>query len=173
MQIGFKNRILQEKLDEQKEREDAKAHPFPSEVRLWSIQEVGYFLTTLGLRQYRKAFEEAAVDGAFLLALDASDCADVLGVEHTLHLKKLFLAIDKLRPISHQEREKKVYLSLSLSIYIYVLADNSSVLCFFCTCLWLLALSGSRGVQAKERSKRNKSLVAMFLMPSPQRAIGR
>lgn len=70
--------------------------------------DVGRFLTTLGLGQYRKTFEEAAVDGDFLLALDPIDCADVLGVEHRLHSKKLFLAIDKLRPITSADRQKKV-----------------------------------------------------------------
>lgn len=48
------------------------------------------------------------MDGDFLLALDAKDCADVLGVEHTLHSKKLFLAIDKLRPLNKDEQKKKV-----------------------------------------------------------------
>lgn len=88
--------------------EDAKTHAFPAEVRFWSTADVGYFLTTLGLGQYREAFEEAAVDGDFLLALNPNDCADVLGVEHTLHSKKLFLAIDKLRPITQAEKRQKV-----------------------------------------------------------------
>ncbi|CAB1116477.1 unnamed protein product [Ectocarpus sp. CCAP 1310/34] len=107
-EIGRKNKVLREKMEAQEEMEEANAHPFPPEVRFWTKEDVGFFLTTLGLRQYRAAFEEAAVDGDFLLALDANDCADVLGVEHALHSKKLFLAIDKLRPLGADERRKKV-----------------------------------------------------------------
>lgn len=106
-QIRVKNKILQEKIEAQEEIEEANAHPFPPEVRFWTKEDVGHFLTTLGLRQYREAFAEAAVDGDFLLALDANDCADVLGVEHALHSKKLFLAIDKMRPLTATARRKK------------------------------------------------------------------
>lgn len=106
-QIGLKNKILQEKIEAQEEMDEANAHAFPPEARFWSKEDVGHFLTTLGLRQYREAFAEAAVDGDFLLALDANDCADVLGVEHALHSKKLFLAIDKLRPLTAADRQKK------------------------------------------------------------------
>eukprot|EP00752_Nemacystus_decipiens_P014642 g13039.t1 len=106
-EIGLKNKILQEKIEAQEEMEEANAHPFPREVRFWTKEDVGHFLTTLGLRQYRDAFAEAAVDGDFLLALDQNDCADVLGVEHALHSKKLFLAIDKLRPLTVADRQKK------------------------------------------------------------------
>ena len=88
--------------------DEAKAHSFPPEARFWTKEDVGMFLTSLGLRQYRDAFAEAAVDGDFLLALDPNDCADVLGVEHALHSKKLFLAIEKLRPLSMVDRQKKV-----------------------------------------------------------------
>lgn len=107
-QIGRKKNVLQEKLDAQEEMDEANAHPFPNEVKFWTKEDVGFFLTTLGLQQYRPAFEEAAVDGDFLLALDPNDCADVLGVEHPLHSKKLFLAIDKLRPLTETDRRKKV-----------------------------------------------------------------
>lgn len=95
-------------MDAQEEMDEANAHPFPNQVRFWTKEDVGFFLTTLGLQQYRPAFEEAAVDGDFLLALDPNDCADVLGVEHPLHSKKLFLAIDKLRPMTESDRRKKV-----------------------------------------------------------------
>jgi len=107
-QIGLKTKALQQKTQEQEELEEASAHPFPQDVRFWTKEDVGHFLVTLGLQQYRAAFAEAAVDGDFLLALNANDCADVLGVEHVLHSKKLFLAIDKLRPLSGPELQKKV-----------------------------------------------------------------
>lgn len=107
LQIGLKNKILQEQIEAQEEMEEAKAHPFPPEARFWTKEDVGQFLITLGLKQYREAFAEAAVDGDFLLALDPNDCADVLGVEHALHSKKLFLAIDRLRPLTAADRKKK------------------------------------------------------------------
>ncbi|CAM9779578.1 unnamed protein product, partial [Hapterophycus canaliculatus] len=109
-EIGRKKKILQEKMDAQEEMDEANAHPFPNEVKFWTKEDVGLFLVALGLQKYRPAFEEAAVDGDFLLALDPNDCADVLGVEHPLHSKKLFLAIDKLRPMTERDRRKKACL---------------------------------------------------------------
>lgn len=120
--MGLKNKVLQEKLELQEEMDEANAHPFPQEAKFWTKEDVGRFLTTLGLRQYRDAFAEAAVDGDFLLALNPNDCADVLGVEHALHSKKLFLAIDKLRPLSLKEREKKAgVICFSLFVLVFVL----------------------------------------------------
>ncbi len=107
-QIGLKKKVLEQKTQELEELEEANSHPFPPDVRFWTKEDVGHFLVTLGLQQYRAAFAEAAVDGDFLLVLDPNDCADVLGVEHALHSKKLFLAIDKLRPLSGPDRQKKV-----------------------------------------------------------------
>lgn len=89
----------------------ARAHCFPQEVRHWTTKDVGHFLDSLGLGRYREAFGEAAVDGDLLLALEPQDCAEVLGIEHTLHSKKLFMAIGKLRSLGEEqdkERERKV-----------------------------------------------------------------
>lgn len=114
--------------------DEANEHPFPQEARFWSKEDVGHFLTTLGLRQYRAAFAEAAVDGDFLLALNPNDCADVLGVEHPLHSKKLFLAIDKLRPLTLKDREKKASGGGGSG------GGGGVVLCFVLVCLCLFVI---------------------------------
>lgn len=91
--------------------EAARAHCFPQEVRHWTTKDVRHFLDSLGLGRYREAFEEAVVDGDLLLALESRDCAEVLGIEHTLHSKKLFMAIGKLRSLGEEqdkERQRKV-----------------------------------------------------------------
>ena len=44
---------------------------------------------TLALGQYREAFMDAAVDGAFLYDLDEDDLKNTLGIEHRLHRKKI------------------------------------------------------------------------------------
>ena len=57
----------------------SKAEPFPKEVRLWSVTDVGRWLDTLTLSQYVQAFKEASVDGDFLLELREEDLAQVRG----------------------------------------------------------------------------------------------
>ena len=63
----------QAELDHAKKAEElaktSKAEPFPKEVRLWSVTDVGRWLDTLTLSQYVQAFNEASVDGDFLLEL--------------------------------------------------------------------------------------------------------
>jgi len=85
----------------------SKAEPFPKEVRMWSVTDVGRWLDTLTLSQYAPAFRDASVDGDFLLELREEDLAVVLGIEHKLHVRKVLLARDKLRPLSEQEMLKK------------------------------------------------------------------
>jgi SAM domain (Sterile alpha motif) len=63
------------------------------------------------LTQYREAFSDAAVDGAFLFDLGDDDLANTLGVEHRLHRKKLLGAIDRLRA-AEAERDRQLVLSL-------------------------------------------------------------
>lgn len=89
------------------EAKKALAEPFPSDVTKWRVQDVGRWLETLSLGQYRRAFEEAAVDGEFLMELRAEDLRDVLGVEHALHVRKLLVARDKIKPLSAAERAAK------------------------------------------------------------------
>ena len=56
--------------------------------------------------QYKKAFEEAAVDGDFLLDLRAEDLRDVLGVEHELHVRKILLSRDRLAPLTAEAQAR-------------------------------------------------------------------
>jgi len=54
-----------------------------------------------------KKFEEACVDGDFLLELQEEDLASVLGVEHKLHRRKILIAREKLRCLSGNEMDQK------------------------------------------------------------------
>lgn len=85
----------------------SKAEPFPSEMRRWSVSDVGRWLDTLVLGQYRAAFREASVDGEFLLELREEDLVQVLGMEHKLHVRKVILARDKLKPLSEADIVKR------------------------------------------------------------------
>lgn len=85
----------------------SKAEPFPSDLRLWSVSDVGRWLDTLTLGQYKSAFAEASVDGEFLLELREEDLVHVLGMEHKLHVRKIIIARDKLRPLSEVDIVKK------------------------------------------------------------------
>lgn len=74
---------------------------------MWSVTDVCRWLETLTLGQYAAAFAEASVDGDFLLELREEDLAQVLGMEHKLHVRKVLIARDKLRPLDEQEMLKK------------------------------------------------------------------
>ena len=54
--------------------------------RGWSVEDVGEWLSALALGQYREAFADAAVDGAFLMDLN-DDLRNTLGIDHNLHRK--------------------------------------------------------------------------------------
>ena len=82
----------------------SKAEPAP-EMRLWSVADVARWLDTLSLGQYKDAFREA-VDGDFLLESREEDL-QVLGMEHKLHVRKVILGRDKLRPLSETDHVKK------------------------------------------------------------------
>merc|ERR1719240_2205016 len=101
----------QAELDAARQAEDeakrSRAEPFPKETRLWSVTDVMRWLDTLALGQYKQAFKEASVDGEFLLELREEDLMQVLGMEHKLHVRKVILARDKLRPLSEQEKIMK------------------------------------------------------------------
>ncbi|KAJ1456598.1 hypothetical protein M885DRAFT_463166 [Pelagophyceae sp. CCMP2097] len=66
-------------------------------VSAWSVDDVARWLQTLSLGQYREAFIDAAVDGAFLYDLDDDDLRNTLGIEHKLHRKKIMNMTNKLR----------------------------------------------------------------------------
>ena len=57
------------------------------------------------MSQYAAAFREATVDGPFLLELREEDLVQVLGVEHKLHVRKILVSRDKLKPLTAKERE--------------------------------------------------------------------
>ena len=69
----------------------------PLKVSAWSVEDVARWLQTLSLGQYREAFIDAAVDGAFLYDLDDDDLRNTLGIEHRLHRKKILNMTNKLK----------------------------------------------------------------------------
>ncbi|CAB1101509.1 unnamed protein product [Ectocarpus sp. CCAP 1310/34] len=86
------------------EAENSQRHPFPTELCLWTVDDVCRWLDTLQLGEYKQAFREGKVDGSFLGELRESDLMDSIGMEHKLHLKKLLLARQKLTPLSAAEQ---------------------------------------------------------------------
>jgi len=85
----------------------AAAEPFPSDTKLWNVQDVGRWLDTLNLTQYKQSFKEARIDGDFLMEIRKEDMEQVLGIDHPLHIQKILYARNKLRPLSQDEEEKK------------------------------------------------------------------
>lgn len=68
-----------------------------ADVTLWTIADVAQWLDVLSLGQYKHVFAEAAVDGPFLMDLTDEDLRNTLGIEHSLHRKKVLIAAAKLR----------------------------------------------------------------------------
>lgn len=66
-------------------------------MSLWTVSDVSSWLDTLALGQYRDAFADAAVDGAFLFDLTDDDLRSTLGIEHALHRKKILGAVRRLK----------------------------------------------------------------------------
>jgi hypothetical protein len=66
------------------------------DVSLWTVGDVANWLETLSLSQYKDAFADAAVDGAFLFDLTDEDLRNTLGIEHALHRKKILGAVRRL-----------------------------------------------------------------------------
>ncbi|KAG1700266.1 hypothetical protein DVH05_012071 [Phytophthora capsici] len=101
-------RKQQELAQQQREEQDAlapgKQQPMPEELHAWTVDDVGRWLDSLSLPQYKAAFREGAVDGEFLIELRAEDMAEVLGVSHKLHVRKLIVARNKLLPLTAAER---------------------------------------------------------------------
>jgi hypothetical protein len=85
----------------------AKQHPLPDSVRMWSINDVCKWLESLSLSQYVKAFREASIDGPFLLELREEDLVQVLGMNHKLHVRKIIVSREKLKPLTQKEAEMK------------------------------------------------------------------
>ncbi len=85
----------------------AKENPMPDEVRLWSVIDVCKWLETLSLGQYQEAFKEATVDGPFLMELREEDMVQILGIRHKLHVRKILVSREKLKPLSEVEKRKR------------------------------------------------------------------
>ncbi|GMI49828.1 hypothetical protein ScalyP_jg449, partial [Parmales sp. scaly parma] len=79
-------------------------------VQSWTVTDVVKWLGTLSLGQYREAFKDGAIDGAFLYALNDDDLRNTLGVEHRLHRKKILYSIEELKK-AEAVREKELVLS--------------------------------------------------------------
>lgn len=80
----------------------------PLHVTGWSVADIGRWLDTLALGQYKRAFSDAAVDGALLLHLNDEDLKNTLGMEHRLHRKKILTSVEQLRE-SERIKMKKLY----------------------------------------------------------------
>lgn len=81
--------------------------PLPDNVRTWTVNDVARWLETLSLSQYCNAFVEGSVDGPFLMELREEDLIQVLGIKHQLHVRKILLAREKLKPLTRQELAQK------------------------------------------------------------------
>ena len=101
----------QQQLLQAKRAEEAivrvKEHTLPTDVQFWTVGDVSQWLETLSLGQYSRAFQEACIDGAFLMELREEDLMQVLGIEHKLHVRKIMLSREKLRPLTKAEQAKK------------------------------------------------------------------
>jgi len=96
--------LAQQQRDEEEALAPGKQQPLPEDLRAWTVDDVGRWLDSLSLPQYKAAFREGAVDGEFLVELRAEDMAEVLGVSHKLHVRKLLAARNKLLPLTAAER---------------------------------------------------------------------
>lgn len=96
--------LAQQKREEEEALAPARQQPLPEEMRAWTVDDVGRWLDSLSLPQYKAAFREGAVDGEFLMELRAEDLAEILGVSHKLHVRKLLAARNKLLPLTAAER---------------------------------------------------------------------
>ncbi|CAM9255759.1 unnamed protein product, partial [Ectocarpus fasciculatus] len=108
------------KLSAKKKKEELTAHEkaenevktsnnvvMPNNIRMWTVDDVAKWMESLSLGQYADAFREATVDGPFLLELREEDLVQVLGVSHKLHVRKILVSREKLKPLSEQEKAMK------------------------------------------------------------------
>jgi pimeloyl-ACP methyl ester carboxylesterase len=98
---------LEESDAAQKEATQARVNPMPDNVRMWTVADVSRWLDAIFLGQYVPAFREACVDGPFLMELREEDMVQVLGMTHKLHVRKIIVSREKLKPLSQQEQANK------------------------------------------------------------------
>ena len=96
----------------------AKAMPMPVNVQMWSVEDVCRWLETLSLQQYANAFREASVDGPFLMELREEDMVQVLGVTHKLHVRKIVVSREKLKPLTKEQVVQKEQVEYEVSSHI-------------------------------------------------------
>lgn len=106
--IQKKRQELELSAKAEKDAKVAMDHPLPPNVRMWTINDVCKWLETLFLGQYVPAFREAAIDGPFLLELREEDLSQVLGINHKLHVRKIIVSRENLKPLNQREMEMKV-----------------------------------------------------------------
>ncbi|KAE9345633.1 hypothetical protein PF008_g8661 [Phytophthora fragariae] len=80
----------------------------PLQVAAWSVSDVGRWLDTLALAQYKRAFADATVDGALLLHLTDDDLRNTLGMEHRLHRKKVLTTVEEMR-VRERNQMRRLY----------------------------------------------------------------
>lgn len=80
----------------------------PLQVAAWSVSDVGRWLDTLALGQYKRAFADATVDGALLLHLTDDDLRNTLGMEHRLHRKKVLTTVEEMR-VRERDQMRRLY----------------------------------------------------------------
>jgi hypothetical protein len=72
------------------------------------VGDVSAWLDSLALGQYKDAFADAAIDGAFLCELSDEDLRNTLGIEHALHRKKIITSTVKLRAADEDRKAAKL-----------------------------------------------------------------
>lgn len=66
-------------------------------VRSWTVKDVGKWLDSISLSQYKSIFSDCSVDGYLLYDLTEYDLLNTMGIQHPLHRKKLLNTIARLR----------------------------------------------------------------------------
>jgi hypothetical protein len=94
------------------------SNPLPANVRTWSVHDVSRWLDSLSLAQYKDAFLEGSVDGPFLLELREEDLVQVLNIKHKLHVRKILISREKLKPLSQQEMQFKASVEREVCLHL-------------------------------------------------------
>ena len=84
----------------------------------WKSEDVGIWLTHIGMQSYIKNFEEMSVDGFLILELTEEDLETELSIIKKLHRKKIVKAIQQLHRYNEfleREREKESQILLQQS----------------------------------------------------------
>lgn len=106
LSVQKKKQELQASAEAESEAKKARANPMPENVKLWSVNDVCRWLDALFLGQYATSFREAAVDGQFLMELREEDMVQVLGIKHKLHVRKIMVSREKLKPMTEGEKAR-------------------------------------------------------------------